>query len=387
MERAGKKVKKVLSNYDFSLILLVLFLCIFGLIMIYSTSYYNADHYYNEENLYFKRQLQFIGAGLVIMILVSMFDYHLLVKNFFKKINLAWVLYIVSLLLQIFIIFAGYSSNGSSRWVNLGISNFQPSEFTKVVAVISGAFIVSSRKKRLDSFLGFITTFVWMIPHIGLIALQNLSSAIIVAGIFVSMCFVVSKKKLYYGIVVILAVAAVVGFIALKGYRAGRISQWLNVEEQSGSQILQGLYAIASGGLFGKGLGNGIMKKGQISEVHTDMIFSIICEELGIIGGIMLIALFLILLWKIFKIARNAPDIYGGLMATGVLVHIAVQSWIHVAVVTSLIPPTGAVLPFVSYGGSSLIMMMAEMGLVLSVSKYTYTEKEESEEDENEKQI
>ena len=383
MDKKKYTIKKVISQYDFSLVLLVLFLCIFGLIMIYSTSYYNADHYYSEDDLYFKRQLMFVGIGFVGMIGISIHDYHFLIKNFLKKINVAWILYFLSLGLQIFIIFAGYSSGGSSRWVDFGVTNFQPSELTKVVAVVSGAFIVSSRKKRLDSFWGFVTTFGWMLPHIILIAFQNLSSAVIVAAMVVSMCFVVSKKKKYYALVFILAVGLGVLFIAKFGYRMERIDKWINVEDQSGSQILQALFAIASGGLFGKGLGNGIMKKGYISEVHTDMIFSIICEELGIIGGIMLIALFLILLWKIFRIAINAPDIYGGLIATGVFVHIAIQTWIHIAVVTSTMPPTGATLPFVSYGGSSLVMMMGEMGLVLSVSKHTYTEKEESGEDEN----
>jgi len=185
----------------------------------------------------------------------------------------------------------------------------------------------------------------------------------------VSICFVASRKKGYFVVAAILFV--IVGSFLVFGvsYRGERVEVWRNVETHpKGYQILQGLYAIASGGLFGKGLGNSMQKLGFIPEAHNDMIFSVICEELGMFGAIAVIMLFLLLIWRLFTIAINAPDLFGGLIATGVLTHIAVQVLINVAVVTNSIPATGIPLPFISYGGSSLVVLLVEMGLVLSVS-------------------
>ena len=233
------------------------------------------------------------------------------------------------------------------------------------------------------NILGFILLFLFFVPILGIVAAQNLSSAIILAGIVTVIIFCVSMDKKYIAVVFLMMAGAVALFIALKAYRSERIMHFLYPESMDpGDQILQGLYAIASGGLFGKGLGNSVQKLGNIPEVHTDMIFTIICEELGIIGGIALIGLFLLLLWRIFKIALNAPDIYGALIATGVLAQLSVQIIMNIAVVTNSIPATGVPLPFVSYGGSSLVIMLAEIGIVLNVSKRTRDTIEEEDEEE-----
>jgi cell division protein FtsW len=185
----------------------------------------------------------------------------------------------------------------------------------------------------------------------------------------VAICFVASKKKAYYIISGLLFGALGAIFIFFVSYRSERIKVWLNVEtEPKGYQILQGLYAIASGGIFGKGLGQSMQKLGFIPESHNDMIFSVICEELGLFGAFALILLFVLMVWRIFIIAINAPDLFGGLVATGVLAHIAIQVLLNIAVVTNTIPSTGIPLPFISYGGSSVMVILFEMGIVLSIS-------------------
>ncbi|MBP5184275.1 MAG: FtsW/RodA/SpoVE family cell cycle protein, partial [Lachnospiraceae bacterium] len=194
---------------------------------------------------------------------------------------------------------------------------------------------------------------------------------IIAAIIFVT-CFIASEKKLYYVFFVLAAVGAAAVMVFAVGYRSDRIDIWLNVEtHEKAGQILQGLYAIASAGLFGRGLGNSLQKMGHIPEAHNDMLFSIICEELGVIGAIAVLLFYCILLWRIYYVAMNADDLYGSMLCTGVFVNIAVQVILNVAVVTNTIPSTGVALPFVSYGGTSMMVFCAEIGLVLSVSLRT----------------
>jgi cell division protein FtsW len=209
-----------------------------------------------------------------------------------------------------------------------------------------------------------------MLPLIGLIAKENLSTAIVICAIMVGISFVASKKKAYFFIVG--GALLTLGTLYIKfgeGFRAERIKIWLDVENhEKGFQILQGLYAIASGGIFGTGLGESMQKLGFIPESHYDMIFAIICEELGLFGAIAVILLFLLLIWRLFIIAISAPDLFGGLICVGVLTHIAVQVIINIAVVTNSIPSTGIPLPFISYGGTSVAILLAEMGIVLSVS-------------------
>lgn len=385
------RLKKVLSHYDAILAILVLFICVFGLIMIYSASSYRAEYYYHDSKLYFRRQGLFIVLGAVLMVLVSLIDYRFYLKKMrFIKIRPIVILYFLCLLFHVYAFFKGHESGGSRRWIELGGGfNFQPSEISKVCFVLLAAFLAGKRKRLVNTgsffknILGFILLFLFFVPILGIVAAQNLSSAIILAGIVSVIIFCVSMDKKYIIVVFFMMVGAVILFIALKAYRSERIMHFMYPESMDpGDQILQGLYAIASGGLFGKGLGNSVQKLGNIPEVHTDMIFTIICEELGIIGGIALIGLFLLLLWRIFKIALNAPDIYGALIATGVFAQLSVQIIMNIAVVTNSIPATGVPLPFVSYGGSSLVIMLAEIGIVLSVSKRTKDVIEEEDEEE-----
>ncbi len=339
--------------------------------MIYSTSSYNAAKYYNDSTKFLKRQMLFAIAGIPIMIIVSKIDYRFYIKKLpMIRLRPITLLFLICVVLQSVVLIFGEATGGSQRWISLGgLGKFQPSELTKICVVLFTAYIVQLAPRRLDNFFGFIRVVAFVGPLLGLVVVENFSTALIIAAIMVAICFVASRKKGYFIVAGILFI--IVGAFLVFGvsYRGERVEVWRNVETHpKGYQILQGLYAIASGGLFGKGLGNSMQKLGFIPEAHNDMIFSVVCEELGMFGAIAVIMLFLLLIWRLFTIAINAPDLYGGLIATGVLTHIAVQVLINVAVVTNSIPATGIPLPFISYGGSSLVVLLVEMGLVLSVS-------------------
>lgn len=369
--------RKVHSYYDYSLLFLVLFLVCFGLVMIYSTSSYNAQRIYGNPAYYLERQALFSGVGILIMLFVSKIDYRFYARNLpVIKIKPIYLLYIMCLFLQVFVLIFSADVKGSKRWIEFGPIRFQPSELSKLAVILFTAYIVSLAPKRLDKFRGFLRVFAFILPLLALIVKENFSTALIVAVTMVTICFVASKKKIYFIVTGLMLSAAGAALIFLVSYRSDRIEAWLHVETaKKGYQILQGLYAIASGGLFGKGLGESMQKMGFIPESHNDMIFSVICEELGLFGAFALILLFILLVWRIFIIAINAPDLYGGLIATGVMAHIATQVLINVAVVTNTIPSTGIPLPFISYGSSSGMVLLFEMGIVLSISNQIKAER------------
>lgn len=376
---AGEMNKKNLhSYYDYSLLFLTLFLLCFGLVMIYSTSSYNAQRAFGNATHYLERQAMFGGAGILIMLFVSKIDYRLYINKLpIIKLKPVTILFVLCILLQILVLIFGEEINGSKRWIEVEpLGRFQPSELSKIAVILFTAYIVNLAPRKLDKFRGFLRVILFIAPLLGLIVAENFSTALIICVIMVAICFVTSKKKAYFIISggFLAAVGAMLIFFV--DYRSTRIDAWLNVEtHENGYQILQGLYAIASGGIFGKGLGESMQKLGFIPESHNDMIFSVICEELGLFGAVALILLFILLVWRIFIIAINAPDLFGGLIATGVLAHIATQVLINIAVVTSTIPSTGIPLPFISYGGSSVMVILFEMGIVLSVSNQIKAER------------
>lgn len=370
--------KKMHSYYDYSLLFLTLFLVCFGLVMIYSTSSYNSQRFYKNATHYLERQALFAGVGILIMLFVSKIDYRFYIRKLpVIKIKPVTILYFVCILLQIYVLVFGDVINGAKRWISLGpLGRFQPSELTKIAVILFTAYIVNLAPRKLDKITGFLRVILFILPLLGLIVIENFSTALVVGVIMVSISFVASKKKAYFIFIGVFLVAAGAMLIILEPYRFERIDVWLNVETHpKGYQILQGLYAIASGGVFGKGLGESMQKLGFIPEAHNDMIFSVICEELGLFGAVALILLFLLLIWRIFIIAINAPDLFGGLIATGVLAHLATQVLINIAVVTNTIPSTGIPLPFISYGGSSVMVILFEMGIVLSVSNQIRAER------------
>ena len=309
----------------------------------------------------------------MLCLMVSHLDYRILRQTFGNggyKLSLTHLLYFLALGLQIFVLFGGQELNSAKRWIKIGPIGFQPSEISKIATIVFISYMIYRNRKLMDSLKGIFAVAVYIGPLIILIGIENMSSAIIVVAITGGMCFVASKKKLQFIIFILIGVAAGAAYIMLgEGFRRERIQIWLNVEtNENAMQIRQGLYAIASGGLFGKGLGQSMQKLGYIPEAYNDMIFSVICEELGIVGACMVLIAFLVLFWRILFEACHAPDLFGTMLCAGVMIQFAVQVIINVAVVTNTIPSTGIPLPFISYGGTSEMIMMIEIGLVLSVS-------------------
>ena len=375
---SGKKRIATGGFYDYSLLFLVIFLVCFGLIMIYSTSYYSATIYKSDPMYYLKRQGLLAAAGVVAMIIVSKIDYRKFLKPLFKsKMSLPVLLMLLSILLQIYVLINGVDLNGAKRWISLGpLGTFQPSDFAKVATIIFVAYVIYQKPSWPSSLQGFMRISVLVGIDIVLIAVENVSTAIVMCLILGGMCFVASYKKGFYFLIVGLGVFAFAMVIIFgEGFRLGRVVSWLNVETDDGAfQILQGLYAIASGGVFGKGLGQSVQKLGFVPEAQNDMIFTIICEELGLVGACVVLLLFIMVLWRIFQIVVNSPDLFGGMIGVGVLIHLAAQVLLNVAVVTNTIPSTGVALPFISYGGTSVAMLLVEVGLVLSVSNQVTAE-------------
>lgn len=370
-QRKKKKVK-TFTQYDYMLLFMTTGIALFGVLMIYSAGYYRAS-VFGQPFRFVKSQLMGLGIGFVLMFAVSKVDYQIFIQKIGKRypLSLSHFVYIIALGLQIAVLFIGAEHNGAKRWIEIGPIQFQPSEISKIAAILFISYAVYRNRRALDSFIGFMCIMAYMMPLIILIAKENLSSAIIIGGISIGMCFVASNKKGYFIVCGLLLVGAMAAYIIFGDpFRMERIQIWLNVETHPKAlQIKQGLYAIASGGLLGKGLGQSMQKLGYIPEAYNDMIFAVICEELGIVGAALVILAFLVLFWRIVVIACHAPDIFGTMLCVGVMVQLAIQVVINVAVVTNSIPSTGIPLPFISYGGTSEMIMMTEMGLVLGVSR------------------
>lgn len=344
--------EKNYSKYDYMLIVLTLGIAIFGVCMINSAGIYNAL-LLGAPLRFVKSQIAGLLAGCAMMIFVAAFDYHILIRNVFSKngnIKVVHVLYAVALIMQVAVLFIGVDYNGARRWLRFGFIQFQPSEITKIVVIIFISYVAYINRSIFDTFRGFLRVMLFIAPLIAVIAKENLSSAIVVAGISVGMCFIASNKNGYFIVCVIAMIAAASLYIIFGDpFRMERIQIWLNVEtNENAHQIKQGLYAIATGGLFGNGVGNSVQKLGYIPEAYNDMIFSVICEELGVVGATVLIIAFIVLFWKVIRIGYGASDIFGTMLCSGVMLQLSIQVVINVAVVTNSIPSTGIPLPFIS---------------------------------------
>ena len=362
-EKTEKKEK--IKYFDYSLLFIIVFLVGFGLVMLYSVSAYEAQTHFHGDGLYYlKKQAEAVALGFAGMFIVSFIPY-----GFWKKMSIP--AYVIALLLCIAVVALGVSSNGSKRWLEIGGFSFQPSELAKIAIIIFMAALLSRIPKQVAKFGTVIKILIRVAPVILLIAYSNLSTAVIVAGICVLMIFVTSPKYSHFIVLAVLCVAAGTGGIMMMSYRADRVKAWLHPElyPDDAYQTLQGLYAIGSGGLFGKGLGGSMQKLGYVPEAQNDFIFTIICEELGLFGAVCVILLFILLIWRFMVIANNAPDLFSALIVVGVMSHIILQVVLNIAVVTNTIPNTGVTLPFISYGGTSIAILLSEMGLVLGVSR------------------
>lgn len=364
------------SFSDYTLLFIVLFLLAFGLIMLYSSSAYDASQETGDSTFFFRRQIFSTLAGLAVLFVTSHLPYHIWER-------FAVIGYGVSVLLVLLIIPFGIEANGAKRWLKIMGVSLQPAEVAKLAMILFLAYVICKMGRSIRTKKGFFVVLGLAAPMSILIYVitRNLSSAIIIFGIAIVMLFVACpdyKRFILLGFAGV-AAAAVLVFAIVRmadsgdmGFRGERILAWLDPEAYAsgkGFQTLQALYAIGSGGILGKGLGQSMQKLGFLPEAQNDMIFSIICEELGLFGAVAVLFMFLLLIWRCMIIANNAPDLFGALLVVGVMGHIAIQVILNVAVVTNTIPNTGISLPFISYGGSSVMFLLAEIGIVFSVGR------------------
>ncbi len=350
------------KKYDYTLLTALFLLMIMGLVILYSTSAYNGEVKFHDSFYYLKKQLFATLLGIAAMFVMAGMDYHIW-RRF------AVLGYVAAIFLSVAVMLFGDEYNGSKRWLSLGPFSFQPSEFAKVAVILFLAYLVTKNVKTMGNMRTMIKIMVSILPIVGLVGASNLSTAIIILGIGVILIFVASPKYAQFIWMGLLGCGFMGIFLALESYRLERLEIWRNPEKfEKGYQTLQGLYAIGSGGLFGRGLGESVQKLGFVPEAQNDMIFSIVCEELGLFGAGFILILFLVLIWRFFVIATHAADLFGALIASGAMAHMMIQVILNIAVVTNTIPNTGITLPFISYGGTSVVFLLLEMGLVLSVS-------------------
>lgn len=374
--------------FDYSLLVIILFLVCFGLVMVYSTSYYSGMRLPKNPDpaFYLKKQIKSTILGMAAFVFCIFFDY----KYYYKLAPWIYAGAVFSILLILTPL--GVEINHARRWIDVGFSTIQPAEICKLAVIISISAYIVMTGKAIDKFRNLIVVAVLTLIPTGMILVitKNLSSAIIVFGIGFVIYFVATKRYWPFAVMAVLGVAGIVAFMLYihyyvdpvtagveidedTGFRMMRILAWRHPEEYASSkgyQTLQALYALGSGGFFGKGLGESIQKLGFIPEAQNDMIFSVVCEELGLFGGICLILLFGMMIWRFVIIALHSPDMFGFLLVVGVTAHIAIQVILNIAVVTNVIPNTGITLPFISYGGTSVMFLLAEMGIVLNVSRH-----------------
>ncbi len=363
--------------FDYDLLMILVFLMCFGLVMLYSTSAYSANADFGNDMFYFSKQAIISAVSFAFMLFVSKLDYH--VYGAFS-----WQIYYISLFLMLLVKTPlGVEAYGSRRWLQLpGKMTLQPSEIAKIAVILLIPYEICRLGPKIQSKKGIERVCaVGAVAAGGVMVLtDNLSTAIIVAGITGILIFVAHPKiKPFLQLIAAGAVVVVVGLSYLsvnisssENFRLRRIITWLDPEnhaDEGGFQVMQGLYAIGSGGFFGKGLGNSTQKLGVIPEVQNDMILTIVCEELGVFGVIVVLVLFGLLLYRLMFIAKNAPDLYGSLVASGIFAHISLQVILNIAVVTNMMPTTGVTLPFISYGGTSILFLMTEMGIALGISR------------------
>ncbi|HCE61387.1 MAG TPA: putative lipid II flippase FtsW [Clostridiales bacterium] len=352
---------------DLPFLVLVVLLVTIGVIMVFSSSYARA--YYKEGNstYYFARQAIFAVLGIGVMLFVSRINYQLWRSVSF--LVLAGTIFFL-LLVPIF----GTEEGGAKRWIWIGFTSFQPSELAKVAIVMTFATLMSTYREKMQTFrYGVLPFAVILLVICGLVALEkHFSCILILLTIGASMMFLGGTELKWFGIgAAVVAVFAVL-YLNFMGYASARVTAWRDPASDpagDGYQILQSLYAIGSGGLMGLGLGRSRQKYLYLPEEHNDYIFPILCEELGFVGALVVLVLFMLLIIRGYWIAMHARDRFGALMAAGLTTHLALQVFLNIGVVTNFLPATGISLPFFSYGGTALLIQLFEVGLILSISR------------------
>jgi len=360
-------------SIDFSILILTIILVLFGIVMVFSASFYYAEQNYNDQYFFFKKQIIGAVAGLACMIFFMLFDYKKLAKFRYPLLILS-----IALLGLVFIPGVGVKLNGSSRWIPLPGFNLQPVEVVKIALIIFMSANIAGKKEKMKTFKFGVFPYLLIMGIICLLLfLQPNFSAVISIGLLTFiLIFVGGANILHLGVLGGSAGAALYLLLFTQEYRANRILAFIDpwkYPSDQGYQLIQSLYSIGSGGIFGMGFGNSRQKFLFLPYGESDFIFSIITEELGFIGALCVIALFALLIWRGIRVAMRAPDMFGSMLAAGVVSIIAIQVLMNIAVVTGTIPPTGVSLPFLSAGNSSLVIFMSSIGVLLNISKQCNT--------------
>jgi len=354
------------SGMDLGFVAVVVMLVVLGLLMVFSASYPSANYRYGDGLYFITRQFIWALIGAVAMFITARIDYRIY-KKFYKPIMIVTFVLLGLVLLS-------KPLNGARRWLGFGSFTIQPSEIAKISVIIFFAKVLSEAKEKIKDIPYLLKYALVLVAVLGLLILEpHMSVCIIICFVVAIMLLVAGfPPKIFLGafaVLIPIAIAVIFG----ADYRADRLTSYIDPfadKQGDGWQIIQSLYAIGSGGFFGLGFGNSRQKFMYVSEPQNDFIFAIICEELGVVGAFVIITLFGILIWRGIKIAVNAPDSFGTLLVVGIISLVGVQTFLNIAVVTKLIPTTGISLPFFSAGGSSLVFLMAAMGIVLNVSKH-----------------
>lgn len=384
--RKKKKIRKKnkYKGIDLYIFCSVLVLVAIGIIMVFSASYYDALYKHKNVFYFLSKELTWAPVGLIAMLIFTFVDYH-----FWKKVALPG--YVITLITLIAVLFIGSNINGATRWIKIMGVSFQPSELAKYMIVFFLAMVIEQYGQIKEKWFASIIYLSFALVFSGLVlAENNLSISAIIMFVAFIIVFSEGMSGKITGILMGLGGIGVLIAIVTSGYRMKRFISFINpwkYATDEGYQLVHSLYAIGTGGLFGVGLGNSKQKALYMPEPHNDFIFAIICEELGLIGAIVIISVFLVLIVAGINVAMRAKDKYGRLLATGIISVIAVQVVINIAVVTGSMPVTGVPLPFISYGGTSLVFNLAAIGVLLNISSQTKTHKDEMQEKIERKRI
>ena len=362
------------NGFDMPFLIILLLILVVGLICQYSASYPYA-YYWNDGDSYFyiRKQVMFALLGVAAMLIISTVDYHILHYFAIPAMVISWVLLVIVL----------FSGSDVRRWIRLPGIQFQPSEIAKFALILLFAHLISLNHKKMKTFTrGYLPFILILGITCGLVVIEpHLSGTMLLLAIGLIMMYVGGTRLVYLLGTMGLGIGAAVYMVVFRGYEQDRINVWLHPFEAYAAnrdeawQTIQSLYAIGSGGLMGQGLGNSRQKHMFLPEPHNDFIFAVVCEEMGFIGAVLVILLFARLGWRGITIGMKSPDKFGSLLAIGLTAQVGVQVILNIAVVSNTIPNTGISLPFFSYGGTSLVMLLAQMGVVLAISRHSRAEK------------
>lgn len=378
-----KSIYKGMGEIDIAFFMIIMILLVMGIVMMFSASYAWAIDEGKAGSYYAQKQLMIAGAGLVAMFVLSVIDYHIYANKY-----IAYGLYGVTVILLILVLIIGDTDKGAQRWIQVGSFQFQPSEIMKLAIIILFSYLISKNYNRIGSFKYGVMPYLVLLGIVALLMMlqPHLSGTLLICMTAITLLFVGGLKIKHLFALAGIGAAGLGAIVAYKilvegyNYFGNRIDSWRNPFGENASdttwQTCQSLIAIGSGGLFGLGLGESRQKYLYLPESKNDFVFSIVCEELGFVGAVTVILLFALFVFRGFYIATKAPDKFGMLMAVGLTVQIGYQAFINIAVVSNFVPNTGISLPFFSYGGTALGMQLAQMGILLNISRQSIIQKQ-----------